>query len=378
MMTSLPRFRSDLELRRQSTPDGTMVLVDDPVSGACFRLHEFGYYIARQLDGATPVEVIWSRIGERLRSSLRPGSLDEFVRALGRNGLLEQGGSARNRRRITPFSFQVRLFDPDRYFSALAPRLGWCFTPASIGVSAGLVLAAAVLAVLHATDMLRETARLAHFSTLPIAILAICVGAGLRETARAVACTRHGGHVRELGLRVSGAVPTIYCEVSDAWLFPEKPSRLCVRLAGPFIELAAWAGATCAWSVTDPATSLHRLALIMMVTSGVRTLIALNPLLRLDGYHLLSDWLNVSNLQRKSFGYLRELLRRLARGGGGTASAYAPREKRILLAYGMAASVAFLCGGVGLAAGALLLEPEMRGAIVAIVRWLPLPLQVGR
>jgi hypothetical protein len=33
MMTSLPRFRSDLELRRQSTPDGTMVLVDDTVSG---------------------------------------------------------------------------------------------------------------------------------------------------------------------------------------------------------------------------------------------------------------------------------------------------------------------------------------------------------
>src|SRR5207247_1886480 len=79
-----------------------------------------------------------------------------------------------------------------------------------------------------------------------------------------------------------------YCNVSDAWLLPEKSKRLWVTLAGPYVELVLWAIAVLTWRFTGADTWLSAMALVVVVTSGVRLVFNLNPLIRLDGYYLLS------------------------------------------------------------------------------------------
>ena len=81
-------------------------------------------------------------------------------------------------------------------------------------------------------------------------------------------------------------------------LFPEKSRRLWVTFAGAYFEIFLWALATLAWRVTKPWTPLNHLALVVMATSGIKTLFNLNPLIKLDGYYLLSDWLEIPNLRQ--------------------------------------------------------------------------------
>jgi putative peptide zinc metalloprotease protein len=98
-----------------------------------------------------------------------------------------------------------------------------------------------------------------------------------------------------------------------------------------------WALATVIWRLTDPSTTVNHLALVVTATSAIRSLFNMNPLIKLDGYYLLSDWLEIPNLRQRAFQYLGGLVRRpwtLITGG----SQLVPhRERRIYLIYGLLA-----------------------------------------
>ena len=132
--------------------------------------------------------------------------------------------------------------------------------------------------------------------------------------------------------------PALYCNVSDAWLFPEKSKRMWVAAAGPYFELFLWALAVMAWRITESETSISDAALIVVATSGVKTLLNLNPLLKWDGYYLLSDWIEIPNLRRRSFRYIGDLLRRLVGLPSRIAEALPRRERWIYMIFGVVAS----------------------------------------
>jgi multidrug resistance efflux pump len=123
-----------------------------------------------------------------------------------------------------------------------------------------------------------------------------------------------------------------YCNVSDAWLFPEKSKRLWVTLAGGYFELFLWAWAVFVWRVTTPDSLVNYLAFVVLSACGVQTLFNFNPLLKPDGYHLLSDWLEVPNLQPRAANYAKSRLRWLL---WGAARAEVEPRGRCLMLYGL-------------------------------------------
>jgi hypothetical protein len=122
----------------------------------------------------------------------------------------------------------------------------------------------------------------------------------LHEFAHGLTCKHHGGEVREIGVLLLFFMPCLYCNVSDAWLFKEKSKRLAVALAGGYFELFLWSLAAFVWRLALPGTLPHQLAFVVVTVCGVGTLLSFNPLLKLDGYYLLSDGLEVPNLQRRA------------------------------------------------------------------------------
>ena len=127
--------------------------------------------------------------------------------------------------------------------------------------------------------------------------------------------------------------PALYTNVSDAWLFPEKSRRLWVTFSGAYFEMFLWAIATLVWTVSPSGSSISSLALVVMAISGLRTLFNFNPLIKLDGYYLLSDALGIPNLRSRALGYLAGLLRRRR----SDAPAPSRRERLIYTAYGVLA-----------------------------------------
>src|SRR6185295_12679095 len=162
------------------------------------------------------------------------------------------------------------------------------------------------------------------------------------ELAHGVTCKRFGGEVHEMGFLLIYLQPALYCNVDDAWLFPEKSKRLWVGFAGPYFELFLWALGTWVWRLTNTDTVINFLAFIVMITSGVKTLFNFNPVIKLDGYYLLSDWLEIPNLRAKGFACLNGTVQKLFGARVPRLQKMVPRERRILLAYGLVAGVGSL------------------------------------
>jgi putative peptide zinc metalloprotease protein len=120
-----------------------------------------------------------------------------------------------------------------------------------------------------------------------------------------LACKHYGGEVHELGVMLLAFTPCLYCDVSDVWKLPSRRQRIAVSAAGMVVELAIAALATIVWWHTQPGL-VHLVALNLMIVCSVSTLVVNgNPLLRYDGYYILSDLTDTPNLWARS----REALR---------------------------------------------------------------------
>jgi multidrug efflux pump subunit AcrA (membrane-fusion protein) len=133
--------------------------------------------------------------------------------------------------------------------------------------------------------------------------------------------------------------PCLFSNVSDAWLFGKKAHRMWVTFAGGFVEMLVWAVSVLAWRVTAPETTIHHLAFILMAASGLTILFNFNPLIRLDGYYLLSDYLDIPNLRQRAFAHIKAVFARRLLGLNVEEKPLGFREKRIYISYGLIALV---------------------------------------
>jgi putative peptide zinc metalloprotease protein len=136
------------------------------------------------------------------------------------------------------------------------------------------------------------------------------------EMGHAFACRRFGGECHEMGIMFLVFIPTPYVDASSAWAFPSRWQRMFVGAGGMVVELFLAAIAAFIWLNTTPGVPvlglpINELACDAIMIAGFTTVIFnANPLLRYDGYYMLSDWLEIPNLQQKSKEYLLGLIKR--------------------------------------------------------------------
>lgn len=331
-----PKLRSDLVLSCQGEGASQSWVVKDPRSDRFFRFRNVEGFILGRLDGSTPLESIRQLVESEFGAKLSSTVLEQFAARLENLGLLETTRTGVDRpKRVegNVFFLRFRAFDPDRLFTWLAPKLSLFFTPAFVTLSALTILFGVAIAVVNWGELQRELPRLYTFQSLAVAWTLAVIVIIAHEFAHGITCKHHGGKVREIGFLLIFLQPAFYCNVSDAWLFREKSKRLWVTFAGAWFEMFLWGVAMLVWRVTDPNTLINYLALVIVATSAIKSFFNLNPLIKLDGYYLLSDWLEVPNLRQRAFGYLSRCIERL---WSSPTDEPAPtrRERNIFLVYG--------------------------------------------
>jgi len=344
--TAIPRLRDDLITSRQTAAGAVSFVVKDPSTGQFFRFRDAEQFVAQQLDGSTPLDVIRRRTEGKFGAPLSREALADFIKTLRRYGLLEADGTEpghlsgpRRRVRGSLLLLRLKAFDPDRLFNRLIGKLGFFFTRPFLALSAALIVLAFGVTFMHWHEIGQDVGRLYRIQVFAVAwLLILMVGMG-HEFAHGLTCKHFGGEVHEVGFMLLYFQPALYCNVSDAWLFSEKSKRLWVTFAGAYFELFIWALATLTWRVTNPETWPNLVALVVMATSGIRTLMNFNPLLRLDGYYLLSDYLEIPNLRRRALRYIGAQLRRLVGAAAPAAPEATARERRLFVVYGVLAAV---------------------------------------
>jgi putative peptide zinc metalloprotease protein len=123
--------------------------------------------------------------------------------------------------------------------------------------------------------------------------------------------------------------PVPYVDASPSAALPSKWQRAAVAAAGIAVELTLAALAALVWARLEPGI-LRAAAFNVMLIGGVSSLLVNgNPLLRFDGYYVLSDLIEVPNLVQRGPRYLLYLLNRFVFRVPGLEPVNAPLHERI-------------------------------------------------
>jgi putative peptide zinc metalloprotease protein len=200
-----------------------------------------------------------------------------------------------------PLSMRLPLGDPTpllRPFDGLGRLL---FGP--VGTLAWLILAGLALVALTA-EWDRLIGHASHWLDSPrywlLAWPCWLPMKAVHEFAHGLAVRRFGGQVREAGLGLLLLVPAPYVDASDAARFPDPRARALVGAAGILAELALAAVALLSWLRLDDGWARDA-AFVTAAIGGASTLLFnANPLVRMDGYHVLTDLAELPNLAARS------------------------------------------------------------------------------
>jgi multidrug resistance efflux pump len=340
-----PKLRPDVVVVEQIVAGVVAFTMKDPATGRFYRFKEIEGYIVKHLDGRTSLQALRERTERTFNAALPQETLERFIATLARLGLLgtasPTAAAPTRPRRIAgdPFYLRVRIFDPDALFDRLSNTLRAFFTRTFFIVSAASILLAASVTLTSWVDIRHDVAGLLRVVSLFAAWLIVLAVITAHEFAHGLMCKRFGGRVHEIGFLLMYFMPGFYCNVSDAWLFPEKSKRLWVTFAGAYFEIFLWALSTIVWRLTDPHSAINNAALVVMATSGIKTLFNLNPLIKLDGYYLLSDYLEIPNLRWRAFAYLKDRIRARLGFTPRLNGEITKRERKTFVVYGLLSAV---------------------------------------
>ena len=362
MNAATPCLRSDLSIVEQTFRGATSFVVKDPAAQKYFRFGANEIRVMRCFDGRST----FADIARTLRDGgmrVSVAAVEGFARKLAGNGFLERSieerttlqlerlRAERQKRRRPPL-FRGELLrmrwsfgDPDTLLSRTLPAIRWMYTPAF--VVASLVLFSVytlILAQQWPTFTAAFSATYSFHSLTVGRVLLFWVMAAtvilFHELGHGYTCKYFGGEVRELGFMLIYFQPAFFCNVSDAWSFPERRARLWVTAAGTWIQLILASLAAIVWWAAAPGTVVAQAAIAVMVVGGLTTVLTnANPLIPLDGYFALADSLEIGNLRLRAFAHLQWWLRHRVFRLEAPEPPATSRERRVFLIYGALASL---------------------------------------
>ncbi len=246
---------------------------------------------------------------------------------------------------------RIALLSPDRLLTALMPVAAALFTRGFLA----LVLLSALLGLYLIG---RQWDAFTHSFLHLLSVDGLVLGGGalllakiLHELGHGIAAKRAGCRVPAMGVAFMVMVPMLWTDTTDAWRLVSRRQRLLIDAGGMLAELTLAAFASLVWSVL-PDGALRTGVFLLASTSWVMTLaVNLNPLMRFDGYFILSDALDLPNLQDRAFAMGRHWLREVLFGFGDPPPEQpGPARRRFMIGYALAVWVYrfFLFFGIAL------------------------------
>jgi putative peptide zinc metalloprotease protein len=135
-----------------------------------------------------------------------------------------------------------------------------------------------------------------------VAILPVII----HELGHALTVKHYSREVHSGGLMLYYGMPAAFVDTTDIWM-EGKGARLAVTWAGPYTGFVI--GGACAILVwLRPGLAIAPLLLQTAVIASLTSVLNLNPLLKLDGYYLLSDALEIPRLRERSLAFVQHKL----------------------------------------------------------------------
>ncbi len=286
------------------------------------------------------------------------------------------GGPGAILKRANPFWMKWPIGSPDRLLTVLLQGVGWCFSPWATCLGILVILFGVGSVVLHWSEFIASASSVVTAQNW-LWMLAAWIGLKvIHELAHGLACKYHRGEVRETGLIFILFAPMAYVDVTSCWRFPSKWQRIHVAVAGMYAELLIAAVAAIAWTQID-STVVHHILFNVIVMASLSTLLFnANPLMRFDGYYILSDLLGIPNLATEGNRCVRALASRIFFGQSSRPLQDLGLRRWIIRCYGLAATCwrLLICVSLATAASVILHGAGLVLALGGMLAWFGLPL----
>ncbi len=384
-------LRRELSFRQQSFGDSTCYVIEDASRSKFFRIGLAEYTFLSMLDGRTTIAVAVaesaSRLGDTaltenqaaaLGSWLIENSLASTQQSQSQTRMLEsQGKLAATRRRqwLNPIMLKIPLGNPRRMIEQVHPFASWCFSSFGFAIWLMVVIVGAYQVAAHWTTLTTSSTNVLSPDNWLYLGITWSLLKLIHEGAHALVCRRYNGETREAGILFLLFIPLPYVDVTSSWRFGSKYQRVFVAAAGMYAEVFIAALAAIAFAYTDSALIQHH-SFNVMLTAGLTTLLFnVNPLMKFDGYFILSDLLEIPNLATHGQQDLMYLLRRWLLGVEGSRPEWPEGKSTVIRLYGMAALAwrILICVSLCTAAAVLYHGAGIVLAVAAIAMWVLLP-----
>ena len=354
------RMRADLRIEHQTYLGRHYWVVKDPLALKYYRFEEEEIALLAMLDGQSSLEGIQAQFEERFApQKITLQELHQLIGMLHRSALvvsdaegqgsqlLKRHNEQARRRRWSSLTnvlcIRCKGVDPDRLLGWLDRRIGWFFSPACFVLCIALALGALLLVTAQFEVFQAKLPSFGDFFASNNWFWLALTLAGtkvLHEFGHGLSCKRFGGECHEMGAMLLVLTPCLYCNVSDSWMLPSKWKRAAIGAAGMYVEIVLASACTFVWWFTQPGL-LNYLCLNVMFISSVSTLLFnANPLLRYDGYYILSDLVEIPNLRQKATTILQGKLAAWTLGLPETPDPFLPQRRQLLFAlYTVAAAI---------------------------------------
>jgi putative peptide zinc metalloprotease protein len=337
-----PRVAAGIESARYQTRSGAdYVVVHRPGARTYARLDPREFDLLPLMDGQRSVKELvvayYQRYGVlalarvaglvrllRQQGFLVEGSVDAYARLAAR--LRCEGRSRPMGELTTTAAFDRVLASAYRTWGHVFFHLAWL----ALGVALGLVGPVLVLVeIARGRYALYEIGGSALL-TVGLLVLLALIALAVHELGHGLAVKHAGRTVHEAGIRLYFGLPAAFVDTTDVWMAPPR-QRLLTAFAGPWTGLVL--GGLCAiGAAVVPTGPLGAFLFTAAFVFLVDNLFNFNPLLELDGYYMLIDFLDRPLLRARSLAFVRgplwsRLWRRQRLSG----------EERLLAGFGIAA-----------------------------------------
>ena len=320
-------LRASVRVHRQVYRGVLWYVLYEPFTNQYYRLPQGAYEFISKLSSRKTVGEVWNDLlNSGMENVPSQGEVIEMLSQLYQSNMLLYEGVDdgmmlfdRNKKKVQKkvkatllniFFLKVPVFDPE----FLLRRLKWLIN-ILLSVPFALVWLAAIIVAtkygIENFDTLKDQTH-GFLSPSNIGWVYVCtvIVKLLHEFGHSAVVKKYGGEVHTVGVMFMLLAPLPYMDASASWSFRKKWHRVFVGAGGMLFEFFIAAVALILWANLGGGI-LKALAYNVFIICSVSTvLFNINPLMRFDGYYILTDLLDMPNLQQRSVSHLKYLLER--------------------------------------------------------------------
>jgi len=319
-----PRLDPRVSAREHIEGGVPVVFAHIPGSGEYYRFSREQWALIELFDGRRSYEEIDAAYLEQQGSSLSTDWIRNYAADLEFTGFWYKTSQERNEqvmrklaearhfgvsRHFTVVSvtdIRFPAWDPDSYLAEAERVLKFAYSTWFTAITLALFAFMVYVFVDRWSEIGRDTLEFYNFTNKGFADIAqfwlmFLVLVFWHETAHGVTCKHFGGGVHQMGFNLVFLQPCFYVDVSELWVYAWQWQRVAAMAAGFWVELIFCALATVVWWGSAPGTGAHEWSYKIMLLTGVGSvLINLNPLIKLDGYYILTEIFRIPDLKEQS------------------------------------------------------------------------------